>query len=71
MKYNEFIKTVDQTSINFNWRYGQTLMNILHGIWPEKYKEITESDNDPYYREDNVSKILKLLQDNWNPTNAK
>lgn len=69
MTYQDFIKLVDQTSSHFSWRYGQSLMNVLHGVWPEKYQEIVESDLDPYYTEKNVSKILKLLQDNWNPTN--
>ena len=65
MSYEEFIKLVDNTSINFNWRYGQALMNVLHGIRPEKYREIVESDHDPYYIEDNVSKTLKKLQEDW------
>jgi hypothetical protein len=65
MSYEEFIKLVDNTSINFNWRYGQALMNVLHGTRPEKYREIVESDHDPYYIEDNVSKTLKKLQEDW------
>ena len=65
MSYEEFIKLVDQTYNQFNWRYGQCLMNVLHGICPEKYREIIESDHDPYYIEDNVSKTLKKLQEDW------
>lgn len=68
MKYSEFTRLIESTSNYFNWRYGQTLMNILHGIWPEKYAEITESEYDPYYHEDNVPKVLELLKENWNPT---
>jgi len=71
MKYDEFIKTVDQTSTNFNWRYGQALMNILHGLWPEKYNEITSSDIDPYYLDDNVNKVLDILKNNWEPTHTQ
>lgn len=68
MTYEEFIKLVDQTHNQFNWRYGQSLMNVLHTIWPEKYNEITDSEYDPYYRDDMVSHTLKILKENWNPT---
>ena len=68
MNYNQFLKTVDQVSANFSWRYGQALMNVLYTVWPEKYHEITDSGNDPYYREDVVPKTLKVLKEQWRPT---
>ena len=68
MTYNEFIKTVDQVSANFSWRYGQALMNVLHSVWPEKYEEITNLELDCYYREDLVPATLKFLKGDWNPT---
>lgn len=71
ISFDEFVKSVDSISNYFNWRYGQALMNVLHGTWPEKYAEITESEYDPYYYEDNVPKVLELLKENWNPTNDK
>lgn len=69
MTYKEFVKLVDQTSNNFNWRYGQALMNVLYSIWPEKYTEIVNSGLDPYDRENIVSETLKNLEQNWHPTN--
>jgi hypothetical protein len=69
MTYKEFTKLVDQTSNNFNWRYGQSLMNVLHGVWPEKYREITLSGSDPYHNDDFVSTTLDMLESNWKPTN--
>ena len=71
MTYQEFLKLVDQTSNNLNWRYGQSLMNVLYSVWPEKYNEITQSGDDPYYREDQISQTLKSLKENWKPTNDK
>jgi hypothetical protein len=68
MNYNEFLKTIDQVSANFSWRYGQSLMNVLHGVWPEKYNEITGSEFDPYYTDKYVPYILNILKENWNPT---
>ena len=68
MKYEQFRKTVDQTSANFSWRYGQSLMNILHTIWPEKYEELINLELDCYYREDIVPATLKFLKGDWKPT---
>jgi hypothetical protein len=65
MTYEKFLNLVDQAYNQFNWRYGQSLMNVLHGVWPEKYKEIVESDYDVYYNESNVPKVLKKIQENW------
>lgn len=71
MTYQEFITLIDQTSNNLNWRYGQALMNVLYSVWPEKYNEITQSGDDPYYREDQIGQTLKSLKENWKPTNDK
>jgi len=65
MTYEKFLNLIDQSHSQFNWRYGQSLMNVLHGVWPEKYKEIVESDYDPYYSESNVPRVLKSLEDDW------
>jgi hypothetical protein len=71
MNYEEFVKLVDQTSKNFNWRYGQALMNVLHGVWPSKYHELTDLELDCYYREDLVAATLKFLKNEWKPTNEQ
>ena len=44
ISFKEFIMLLDQTYLEhrFNWRYGQTLMNVLHGVWPKKYNELKE-----------------------------
>jgi len=65
MSYEEFIKLVNQTHSYFNWTYGQSLMNVLHNVWKEKYYEIFKSEIDPYYKEENVSKVLEILKNTW------
>jgi hypothetical protein len=67
MTYEEFIKLVDQTHNQFNWRYGQSLMNVLHSVWPEKHEELTLLELDCYYREDLVPATLKFLKYDWKP----
>jgi hypothetical protein len=68
MSYEDFVKLVDQTHNQFNWRYGQSLMNVLHSVWPKKYEEITNLELDCYYREDIVPATLKFLKGDWKPT---
>jgi hypothetical protein len=70
MSYDEFVKLVDQTSVQFNWRYGQALMNVLNSVWSEKYEELISLELDCYYREDIVPATLKFLKSDWNPTNG-
>jgi hypothetical protein len=69
MTYQEFLKLVDQTSNQFNWRYGQALMNVLHGVWLEKYNEIIYTNIDPYYNDETVPKALRLLAEQWESKN--
>lgn len=65
MTYKEYLKLVDQTYNHFNWRYGQTVMNVLFSVWKEKYTEIFGSEHDCYYNEDVVSATLNKLQKEW------
>lgn len=69
MTYQEFVILVDQTSNNFNWRYGQALMNVLYSIRPEKYEEIHNLKLDCYDNEDIVPEVLKELKNTWSPHN--
>lgn len=64
--YKEYLQLVDNTYNTFNWRYGQTLMNVLHAVNPKKYKELVETEYDCYYNENIVEKTLKTLQQTWN-----
>lgn len=63
--YKEFLTLVDQTYNNFNWRYGQSLMNVLYSTWPEKYNELTANNNDCYNDENKVSIVLDELKQSW------
>ena len=63
--YKEFLTLVDQTYKNFNWRYGQSLMNVLYTTWPEKYNELITNSNDCYYDENKISIVLDELKKSW------
>ena len=69
MKYENFLKIV-----NFNYyenelelRYGQVLMNMLYQIWPEKYKEISGTVLDCYYKTvpEESEILLEKLKADW------
>jgi hypothetical protein len=65
MTYEEFVKLVDQTHNQFNWRYGQSLMNVLHSVWPEKHEELTSLELDCYYNEEMVPATLRFLKNEF------
>lgn len=78
MKFEEFLQKVDNTfmanqaagsngkiSAANQWRYGQTIMNVLWDIWPEKYNELTDSDCDCFYNNSKVDAALEKLQKEW------
>lgn len=68
MTFEQFVQKVDNFYYDhsFEMRYGQSLMNILHKVWPEKYKEISGGDLDCFYDDGIVKLTLDYLEKNWN-----
>lgn len=50
---------------NKELRYGQAAMNVLWNVWPDKYKEITNTNNDCFYNDDLVEQMLNKLEADW------
>lgn len=78
MTFQEFLNKVDDTFMSHiacrsggkisaanQWRYGQTLMNVLHDVWHKKYLEISDSDMDCFYTNQNIDCVLKKLEKEW------
>jgi len=76
--FNEFLKKVDDTFLSHQaarsrgkikaenqWRYGQTIMNVLWEVWPDKHTEIKGSDIDCFYDNSNVQFTLDKLEKEW------
>ena len=76
--FEEFLKKVDDTFLNHQaarsngkikaanqWRYGQTVMNVLWEVWPNKYREIQGSDFDCFYTNSTVDITLDKLEKEW------
>lgn len=76
MNFEQFLNKVDDTFMSHQAarskpnesnqiRYGQTIMNVLHDVWHQKYLEITDSDMDCFYTNGNVAIVLNKLEKEW------
>lgn len=67
MTYEEFLDRVESEydTHSFEWRYGQTLMNVLSHVWPDKYRELTYTYCDCYYDDGMIDKVKTKLKAEW------
>lgn len=67
ISYKDFLQIVDDTYNEnaFVFRYGQTVMNVLHKIWPEKYKQLMQINYDCFYDDGMVDITLEKLKKEW------
>lgn len=67
LSFKEFLNLADATynDHSFRWRYGQSIMNVLHGVWPQKYNEIVGTDHDCFYDDGTVKITLNKLEQEW------
>ena len=67
ISFNDFLKLVDDTYnyYSFELRYGQTIMNTLYNVWPEKYNELIASKEDCFYDDGMVKLTLDKLEKEW------
>jgi hypothetical protein len=68
MTFEEFLNKVDKVYYEneFELRYGQALMNVLHQVWPDWYSRITGTDFDCYYDDGIAQYTLDYLEAEWN-----
>lgn len=78
VSFADFLKNVDdmflqhqasrsngKISASDQWRYGQTIMNVLHDTWHEKYNQITNTHYDCFFTNANVKSTLEKLEKEW------
>jgi hypothetical protein len=66
MTFKEFTIKVDTTYLNHpELRYGQTIMNTLHGVWQSKFTELVANHLDSFYDDDAVPFVLEHLGQTW------
>lgn len=71
MTFEQFLQKVDQYYYDNepNQRYGQSIMNVLHDIYPDWRKRITGSDLDCFYDDGIVRYTLEYLEKEWDDKN--
>lgn len=71
MTFEQFLQKVDRFYYDneFDMRYGQSVMNILHKVYPDWYKRITGTDLDCYYDDGTVRFTLEYLEKEWDDKN--
>ena len=67
ISFKDFLQLVDDTYnyYSFELRYGQTIMNTLYSVWPQKYKELVASKEDCFYDDGMVKLTLDKLEKEW------
>jgi hypothetical protein len=67
ISFKDFLQLVDDTYNHyvFRWRYGQTIMNTLYTVWPDKYKEMIDTKEDCFYDDGIVKLTLDKLEKEW------
>ena len=68
MTYDGYLNLVDRTNKEHpEWRYGQTLFNILHRVRPDLSEKIRGSKLDPFYKYtyNEIHPFLRYVQENW------
>jgi len=68
--YSDFRNKVDNDLKRYNLRYGQTVMNTLSEVWPEKSKQLTSSEWDCFYNDNKAEILLNYLEKIWNNETA-
>lgn len=66
MSYSEFRSKIDHDLKQYGLRYGQTVMNTLSEVWPDKHRELTATDLDCFYNDQRVETTLSYLEKAWN-----
>lgn len=67
INFKQFLDLVDKKYYNysFEWRYGQTIMNVLRDVWIDKYNELVATHNDCFYDDRMVQFTLSKLEKEW------
>jgi hypothetical protein len=67
LTFEQFLNLVDDTHNQhpFELRYGQTVMNTLLDVWPEKYRDYIKTELDCFYDDGVVKSTLDHLKYEW------
>jgi hypothetical protein len=64
--YSDFRNKIDHDLKKYCLRYGQTVMNTLSEVWPDKHRELISTDLDCFYNDNKADTTLGYLEKIWN-----
>jgi hypothetical protein len=64
--YSDFRNKIDHDLKKYGLRYGQTVMNSLSEVWPDKHRELISTDLDCFYNDNKTDTTLSYLEKAWN-----
>jgi hypothetical protein len=64
--YSDFKNKIDHDLKKYGLRYGQTVMNSLSEVWPDKHRELISTDLDCFYNDNKTDTTLSYLEKAWN-----
>jgi hypothetical protein len=64
--YSDFRNKIDHDLKKYGLRYGQTIMNSLSEVWPDKHRELISTDLDCFYNDNKTDTTLSYLEKAWN-----
>ena len=67
MTFEEFLQKVDTFYYDNkpHIRYGQSIMNVLHDVYPDWGERIVGTDLDCFYDDSTVRFTLEYLEKDW------
>lgn len=65
MTYSDFRNKIDHDLKRYGLRYGQTVMNTLSEVWPDKHRELISTDLDCFYNDKKTDTTLSYLEKAW------
>lgn len=66
VSFQEFKNMVEINFVKHGQRYGQTTMNVLGEVRPERYREITGTNLDCFHDDKKTNYLLGYLERGWN-----
>jgi hypothetical protein len=64
--YSDFRNKIDHNLKRYGLRYGQTVMNTLSEVWPDKHRELMSTYLDCFYNDNKTDTTLSYLEKAWN-----
>jgi hypothetical protein len=71
-RYAEFMTEVGRAIMKHpEWRYGQTVFNVMHSMHPELADKFRGTSVDPFYKDEMAEAFVSACLEEWHGDLAK